>query len=175
MAQYAKTNKPGRKRGRGFASAGKLVQPQIRKVGESRGFAAARLMTHWAEVVGADIARLCRPVKVGYGRAGLGATLTILARSAAGPILQAQLPMIRDKVNACYGYNAISQIRITQTAATGFAEAQAGYQAAPAPKPAVSDPAIAKAAEEAASSITDPGLRAALAGLGRHILADRRN
>ena len=85
MADKGYSGKGKRRFGKGFARAGGLVQPQIRKASESRGFAVSRLVTHWAEVVGDDIAALCRPVKVGYGRqGGLGATLTVLARGAVG-------------------------------------------------------------------------------------------
>lgn len=162
---------------KGFAQAGGLVQPQIKRASESRGFAVSRLVTHWAEVVGPDIARLCRPVKVGYARQGMGATLTLLARGAAGPMLQPQLPAIRDRVNACYGYNAVSQIRITQTAATGFGEGQAGFDG-PArrvdDRPASPGPEAQARGAEVADEISDPGLRAALAGLGARVHA-RRN
>ena len=159
-------------RGRGFALAGGLVQPQIRKASESRGFTVSRLVTHWAEVVGEDVARLCRPVKVAYGRTGMGATLTLLARGAAGPMLQAQLPAIRDRVNACYGYTAISQIRLTQTAASGFAEGPAAYGAPTAPRGTAAAPSeeAERAARAATEGVTDPDLRAALAGLGARIL-----
>lgn len=165
------------RRGKGFAQAGGLVQPQIKRASESRGFAVSRLLTHWTEVVGEDIAKLCRPVKVGYARQGMGATLTLLARGAAGPMLQPQLPKIRERVNACYGYNAVSQIRITQTAATGFGEGQAAFsgpsrKAADRPAPP-GQKAEAQGAAEAAE-ISDPGLRAALAGLGARVHA-RRN
>lgn len=161
----------GRGPRRGFASAGKLLQPQIRKVGEARGFAVARLMTHWAEVVGPELARLCRPVKVGYGRGGLGATLTVLARGAAGPMLQARLPELRERVNACYGYNAVGRILVTQTSAHGFAEPQAGW--APAPAAAAPPPPEAvRAAEEATAEIADPGLRAALQALGARVMSN---
>ncbi len=51
---------------------------------------------------------MTRPVKVGYPREGLGATLTLLTRAADAPMVQMQLPVIKDKVNACYGYAAIS-------------------------------------------------------------------
>lgn len=158
------------RRARGFAQAGGLVQAQIRKAGEARGFAVSRLLTHWAEVVGTDIARLCRPVRINYGKGGLGATLTVLARGAAGPILQAQLPDIRARVNACYGYNAVAQIRITQTAAEGFAEPRAGWGGQPdaAPVPA---PEQHAAAADLADGVTDPDLRAALAGLGARVLS----
>jgi hypothetical protein len=147
---------------RGFTRAGGLIQGQIRKAGEQRGFAESRLLTHWAEIVGVETARQCQPVKISYGRGGLGATLTLLAKGAAAPMLQVQLPGIRERVNACYGYNAVARIHITQTAATGFAEPAAPFEHAPAPKPQPSPiPAI--------DEVSDPGLRAALEGLGARI------
>ena len=158
------------RRAKGFAQAGGLVQTQIRKAGEARGFAVSRLLTHWAEVVGQDIARLCRPVRIHYGKGAMGATLTVLARGAAGPILQAQLPDIRARVNACYGYNAVAQIRITQTAAEGFAEPQAGWGGQPAAMPTPA-PEQRAAAADLADGVTDPDLRAALAGLGARVLS----
>jgi hypothetical protein len=172
MTKPTQTYRGGAGRRRGFASAGTLVQPQIRKVGETRGFAVSRLMTHWADVVGSDLATLCRPVKVGYGRGGIGATLTVLARGAAGPMLQARLPELRDRVNACYGYNAVSQIRVTQTSAHGFAEPSAAYGAPPpvyAPTPEA-----CRAAERSAEDISDPELRAALAALGSRVMSPKQ-
>lgn len=166
MTNRYSPKQPPKRRSRGFASAGSLVQARINKAGESRGFAVTRLLTHWTEVVGADLARLCEPVKVGYARkGGFGATLTLLVRGPAGPIVQAQSEMIRARVNACYGYNAISRIRLTQSAAApGFAETQAGYSAKPKAPPEP-PPQV----EAATQDITDPALRAALAGLGARI------
>jgi len=170
MASPPHSSPRPKRRARGFAQAGGLVQARIRKAGEARGFAVSRLLTHWSEVVGADIARLCRPVRVHYGKGGIGATLTLLARGAAGPILQAQLPDIRARVNACYGYNAVAQIRITQTAADGFAEPQAGWGGPPA-APVHPAPEQRAAAADLADGVTDPDLRAALEGLGARILS----
>ena len=125
-------------RRRGFQAAVQPAGPQIRKVGEARGFAVSRLLTHWAEIAGPEIATCARPVKIGYAKGGFGATLTLLTTGPAAPMVQMQLPRLREKVNACYGYNAISRITITQTAPTGFAEGQASF--APAPKPAPKGP-----------------------------------
>jgi hypothetical protein len=163
------TQRPKR-RFKGFARAGGLVQPQIRKAGEARGFAVSRLLTDWAEVVGQDVAKLCRPVKVGYAKGGLGGTLTLLARGAAGPMLQAQLPMIQQRVNACYGYNAVAKILITQTAAEGFAESQTPFSGRPKAD-ASPTPDMHAAAASLADTVADPGLRDALAGLGARVLS----
>ena len=77
---------------------------------------------------------MSRPVKVSYAKGGFGATLTLLTTGAYAPMLQAELPKIRNRVNAVYGHNAISHIRITQTAPMGFSEGRAVFEA-PKTKP----------------------------------------
>jgi hypothetical protein len=158
------------RRRRGFVQAGSLVGAPIRRAGEKRGFAVARVLTHWAEIVGPEIAAVTRPVGIGYPRSGgLGATLTLLTTGAQAPMLQMREPALREKVNACYGYAAISRIRFTQTAAEGFAEGQAAFEAAPATRPAP-DPRAAEQAARLAETVGDAGLREALARLGGHVL-----
>lgn len=163
----------GERRMRGFEAAFGFMQDPVRRAGESRGFAVARLLTHWAEVVGDDLARTTRPVKVSYGREGLGATLTLLTTGAQAPMVEMQKDRIRERVNAVYGYNAIARIHITQTAPTGFAEGQAEFT--PAPKaPPPPDPAILAKAAQTAAPIQDPGLRSALEALAQNILNRRK-
>ena len=165
--------KPTSPRRRGFRRASRLIDERVRQAGEARGFAVSRLLTHWDEIVGPETAALARPIKVGYGRGGMGATLTLLATGAAAPLVQMRLPRIRERVNACYGYAAIGQIRVTQTAAEGlargFSEPPAGF----APAPQQPDPATLERARDAAAPVGDPGLRAALETLGRHVLSRR--
>jgi hypothetical protein len=157
---------------RGFEAASGLVSDRIRAAGEKRGFAVARLLTHWAEIAGEDLARVTRPVKVGYAQGGFGATLTLLTTSAHAPMVQMQLPRLRERVNACYGYNAIARITLTQTAPTGFAEGQTQFAPAPkAPAPPPPDPEVTARAAETAGGIRDDGLRTALEALARNILS----
>ncbi len=163
-----------RRHSRGFESAAGLLQDRIRSAGETRGFAVARLLTHWAEVVGDETAAMALPVKVGFSRDGFGATLTLLTTGASAPLLQMQLPKIRDKVNACYGYNAISKVVITQTAPTGFAEGQVAFTPAPKPAPAAPDPVIRAKARAVAAGVQDETLRAALEALGESVLSRSR-
>jgi hypothetical protein len=160
------------RRMRGFEPAAGLVKEPIRAAGEARGFAVARLLTHWAEVAGTDLAGKTRPVKIGYGREGMGATLTLLVKSAEAPMVQMGLPALKERVNAVYGYAAISRIHLTQTAPTGFAEGQADFAPAAkaAPKP---DPETVARAAEAAVGVGDPTLRAALEMLAQNILTRR--
>ncbi|SLN67786.1 hypothetical protein PEL8287_03758 [Roseovarius litorisediminis] len=157
---------------RGFKRTSTLLQKRIRGASESRGFAQSRLLTHWAEIVGEDIAAIAHPVNVAYGRQGLGATLTVLTTGAQAPMLEMQKEKLRDKVNAVYGYNAISRLRITQTAPTGFAEGQASFahHAPPETKP-LPEPETLKKAAKLVAPVGDTSLREALETLGRNVLS----
>lgn len=163
------TNTHSARRGKGFRRTAALVEPRVKNASAKRGFAVARVLTHWAEIVGEEIARAARPVDVKYGREGFGATLTLLVRGAEAPLLEMQKERIRETVNACYGYNAIQKIRFTQTAASGFGEAAEPFEPAPVPPPAVT-----RAAEDAASGVADEALRKALEALGSRILCDAK-
>lgn len=148
---------PPRRRMRGFEPAAALVAPDLRRAAEKRGFAVARLLTDWPEIVGPETAAHTRPVKVTHGK-GMGATLTVLTDGAHAPLVQMQLPRLRERVNAVYGFNAISRIVITQTAAQGFAEGQAQFRPAPPQQPPAPAPEIVARAEEVASRFEDPKL-----------------
>ncbi len=162
-------DRPPTRRMRGFEQTAGLLKERIRSAGETRGFAVTRLLTQWPEIVGPEIAAMAVPVKVGYSRDGMGATLTLLTTGARAPMLEMQKPKIVEKVNACYGYSAISRVVITQTAATGFAEGQVAFS--PAPKAEkIPDPAIRARAAETAGAVQDEGLRAALEALAQNIL-----
>lgn len=162
------------RRMRGFERASGLLAARVRKVGESRGFEVAKLLTHWEEVIGVDLARCTRPVDVSYSRGGFGATLTVLTTGASAPMVQMQTQQMMERVNAVYGYGAIRRIRVTQTAPTGFAEGQAQFAPAPkAEKPGPSAEHRAKAAGSV-SPVEDEGLRQALELLGANILSRKK-
>ena len=81
------------------------------------------------------------------------------AEAHHAPLLQMELPRIRDRVNAVYGFNAIARVTITQTAAQGFAEGQAQFQHRPAtPGPPHATPQATAAAEAIAARFDDPRL-----------------
>ncbi len=163
------TQTQARRFGRGFTQTGSLLSSRLQKATSARGFSQMRLLTHWEEIVGAEIARIAQPLKVSYGRQGLGARLTVLARPAHAPELQMQLPRLKERVNASYGYTAISDIRITQTGeAVGFAEPKSSFEH-DAPRPSLS-PQKAQKLDDMVSNVEDETLRALLQSLGENIL-----
>jgi len=156
---------------RGFKRTSNILGDRIRQAGETRGFAVSRVLTHWEEIAGPDIAKMAKPVKVHYGRSSFGATLTVLTTGSMAPMLEMQKDRLRERVNAAYGYNAISKVLITQTAPVGFADGQRPF-AGPQGEPAERDQKrVAETAARAAEGVQDEGLRAALERLGRGVLS----
>lgn len=176
-----------------FEAAGGLVSAQVRKAGEARGFAVTRLLTHWAEVAGPELARLCRPQRVSYARKGFGATLVLEAPGAAAPLVQMRLDGLRERINAVYGYAAIARIQLVQgaglAAVTGMAEGQARFDGPGAGMPRGMDGALrsdnlalpsraglarARAVVDGLTDgVADAGLKAALDRLARNVLGRR--
>jgi hypothetical protein len=160
---------------KGFSRTSSLLRERIRKASESRGFAESRVLTHWADIVGADIASICQPVDVKYSRQSFGATLTVLTTGAQAPMLEMQKETLRTRINAAYGYNAITHMRITQTAPTGFAEGQAQFGAAPKVEKPKPDAATCAEAAEVAAPVGDDDLRQALERLAQNVISKNKN
>ncbi|MFZ5964511.1 DUF721 domain-containing protein [Thalassococcus sp. BH17M4-6] len=157
---------------KGFARTSSLLQGQIRRASESRGFAQSRVLTHWPEIAGEDVAAISRPVDISYAKGGFGATLTLLTTGAQAPMLEMQKEQIRAKVNAVYGYNAIARVRVTQTAATGFSEGRVSFEHRPkAAADTAPPPEVVSRARETAKGVSDDGLRAALERLATNVIS----
>jgi hypothetical protein len=168
-----------------FEAAGALVGRTIRKAGEVRGFAVTRVLTDWAELAGPELARLCRPVRVSYGRGSLGATLVIETPGAAAPLVQSRLDGLKARINAAYGYAAIARIQLQHgglAVLDGMAEATTPFAGAPVAGRGSyrsdnlanpSDRALAQARALAGAltdGVADEGLKAALDRLAVNVL-----
>jgi hypothetical protein len=171
MAEQKAPGKPKDARtARGFTRAGPLIAPQMRTAAAKRGFAQARLAALWPEIVGAEIAALCRPLKLTAVRGPAGGLLTLAVAGAQATKLQMLLPVLRERMNAALGPGTVGRIQLTQVAAAGFAEPAALYRPPPAPPPAPPSADVGAVAGEL-SSIGDPALRAALETLARNVLS----
>jgi hypothetical protein len=156
--------------GRGFTRAAAALTPALRAAAGARGFAEHRLLTDWDAIMGPELARLCRPVKVDHrprkGAEGLGGALVVAAEGAAAMEAAHLAPQIIERVNRAYGYRAVARLRVAQNGAGWGALAE---DAAPwsGPPPA----AFASPPSPAICAIADEGLRAALARLETNIRA----
>lgn len=176
--QRGATPKPvstAKRRRRGFEAAASLLKQPVRKISETRGFALSTLLTGWDEIAGPNLAPLCRPVKVGYSKTGVGASLTLLTSGPHAPLVDMERETLRQRVNAAYGYNAISRIVIAQTAPGGFSEGAAQFETRkPAQTGAAKDETACALAAQAAAVINDTDLRSAIERLGANILTRKR-
>ena len=175
IPQHGNRTDSPKRTARGFRSAASQARRAVDTVAGSHGFAEADVLLRWAEIAGADLAARCRAVKVSYaGAKTLGATLVVQTEGARAPEIEHLAPKIIERVNRFYGYRAIGRLKITQSTGldrpTGFAEPQAEFAG---PETAPTDTDRARAADLTAA-IETPGLRAALAQMGAHVLAQDR-
>lgn len=81
----------------------------------SRGFAEAGLITHWAEIVGPDIARGCQPDKLRFPKGERhDGTLILRCLGALALEIQHQTPHLLERINGYFGYRAIARVQIVQ-------------------------------------------------------------
>jgi hypothetical protein len=159
----------------GFARTSKLLEGWIRQTTESRGFSQSRVLTHWEEIAGSDMAAISRPTEISYGKGGFGATLVLLTTGANAPIVEMQREQIRARINAVYGYNAITRIRVTQTAVSGFSDGKVDFQHRRKDTgPRQPSPQAQAQAREVAEGVGDEGLRLALERLAANVITKSR-
>lgn len=128
-------------------------------------------MSDWPTIVGSEIAAFTEPVKISHTHKEMGATLILLTAGARGPILQMQVPKIIERVNSCYGFDAIEKIKFVQTSPQWHRRrVDGGGQLAVEVTEDDANKAIL-----AAQGIQDDNLREALESLGRRIFARQRH
>jgi hypothetical protein len=76
------------------------------------GFRNPTLVTHWAEIVGAEVARVCQPVKLSEGPSG--GVLTLKAEPGASLFLQHESRVLCEKINAYLGRSLVARLRFVQ-------------------------------------------------------------
>lgn len=167
---YQQHEPDAKRKSRGFEPISSFAQDSLRTFALKRGFAITRLMSDWPAIVGSDIAAFTEPVKISHTHKEMGATLTLLTPGARGPILQMQVPQIIERVNSCYGFDAIEKIKFVQTSAVMPRRRGTGGSWS---APEVTEDDVNKA-NLAARGIQDDELRAALESLGRRIFARHR-
>lgn len=117
------------------------------------GFVQGAVVHRWGEIVGERYARVSLPESIRFpqGRKS-GGTLTLLVESAHAPLIQHLAPMIMEKVNAFFGYGAISKVVFRQ----GKVPQPEKAPARPKPRP------VPKEIGEGLREIADPELRTLL-------------
>ncbi|MEZ5822909.1 MAG: DciA family protein [Xanthobacteraceae bacterium] len=130
-----------------------------------QGFAARELVTRWAEIAGADIARHAEPVKIQWPRPVEGqpqepATLVLRVEGPAALEIQHRSDVLLERVNRFFGWHAVGRLALRQAPLSR-------RERPPRPKPPDSK-AVAEVARTL-SAVEDEALKDALARLGAAI------
>lgn len=123
------------------------------------GFIQSAIVSRWKEIVGERYAKVSLPESIRFptGKKA-GGTLTLLVEGAHAPLVQHLGPMIIERVNRFFGYQAIAQIAFRQGRLPAVPRLERGKTA---PVPAELG--------EGLRAIADPELRACLESLAGHI------
>jgi hypothetical protein len=146
--------------------------PQLtRKAFEKYGFASTALLTDWPSIVGEDVASYTAPERLKWPR-GVealdevepengqrpGATLVVRVDGPRAIELQHRAQQIIERINATFGYRAVSELRFVQAPIENRGSSN---RRPPAPQPSEGE---AEDPNEL-TSISDEALRKALARL----------
>ena len=124
------------------------------------GFAQADVLSHWPEIMGAELAKTCIPERIRWPKPGelsnaRGATLSVKAYAGEALTVQYAVPQMLEKLNSFLGHGAITSIKISSS--------YSARKPVEAPKPAtVASPAL----RAKLSPISDDALQASLLHLG---------
>ena len=81
-----------------------------------KGLGYGKLVTEWRQIVGSDLGEATAPVKLSFPRGErTDATLTLDVVPARAIEVQHALPQLIERVNAVFGYRAVSRIKIVQS------------------------------------------------------------
>ena len=164
----AKTERDKARRGGSLRPVAAMVPRITGRAFGRRGLAEAGLIAEWPEIVGAELAAVCRPQRLSFPRRDRRGEGTLGLRVALGhaTVLQHLEPLIVERVNGFFGYRAVARLRLHQ-APLPPQRPVAREEAAPLP-------AAAEAELDARlDSIGDSQLRGALQRLGRALLQAR--
>ena len=142
--------------------AGDIVGQVGDKAFRRFGFVQSSVVSRWKDIVGERYAKVSCPESIRFptGRKSSG-VLTLSVEGAHAPLLQHIAPMVIERVNRFFGYEAIDRIVFKQ----GRAPA-----AVPAPK-RVEATAVPTELGEGLREIADPELRAVLESLAAKVAA----
>jgi len=157
-------SKPPKMRTNKMKRLSTMIDPMIAPSAKARGFAIGRIVSHWHDIVG-DMSSWCRPDAVSFPRdSRMDGTLRLQIASGRGPQAQAMSDVIIDRVNANFGYRAISRISLVQTLSTPM------QSASPKPAPQLNQTQHdIWTLDDKLKDVKSPELRAALRRLGSSV------
>lgn len=144
-----------------------LANPLLAGSFARQGFASAELVTRWPDIVGAEIALNCEPIKMQWPRTPdtetqEPGTLVLRVEGPASIEIQHMAPQILERVNRFFGFAAVGKLALRQ----------APLARRPRRKRKTPDPEAVKRMAQSLPGIEDEGLKDALARLGASVKSE---
>lgn len=167
-SSYSSSKRDDKRRG-GTRAIGALAPALTKQAIGKRGFTSATILTDWAKIVGAELARQSQPDGLRFPRGRRdGGVLTVRVDGPLATELMHLEPLVIERINGHFGYKAVERLKLIQAPVR---RAGAGGAAKPPPKPKrVLSEAEEEAIEERVAHIADPELRERLKRLGRAVM-----
>ena len=140
-------------------AVGRVAAPILARHG---GGVAARLKAHWGAVVGEDFATIAWPESLARGGA-----LKLRVAAGFGLELQHRAPLLIERIDRFFGHATVSRLVLVQGSLP--------LAPLPPPQPAPLTANERRSLAERLAGVADPGLRAALAGLGEAVAVAARD
>jgi hypothetical protein len=148
------------------------VSKVTRKSCSKKFISVGRILAHWDQIMGEEMAKHAQPIKVQYRkpknrREKPSATLEIATPSAQASLLHYQIDLILERINRIFGERWITAIKFVHIPANSSKKSSFRNQ-----KPRLS--AQEKAELDAVlENISDPEMRLRLESLGQAMLVDK--
>ena len=95
-----------------FKSIGNLIEPLVRKHTEVNVISHAKLLNIWETIVGEDISRKAKPIRIKTVKGGQENILFLGMKGYYMAELSLQKESIIEKINAFFGYQFIKDVRL---------------------------------------------------------------
>ena len=150
---------------RGYARrCGELVGDIAGTTFKRFGFVQGAVVSRWAEIVGERYAKVSTPESIRFpGGKKSGGTLTLSVEGAHAPLMQHLGPLIIERVNRFFGYEAVSRV--------AFRQGRAPNEKSELQRPAAA--AVPAELGEGLRQIADPELRTVLESLAGKLAGSR--
>ena len=164
MVKSGGTGKKGAEAPR--ANRARAVSDMLPSVGGAAfrrfGFVQSSVVSRWSEIVGERYARVSAPESIRFppGKRAAG-VLTLVVEGAHAPMMQHVAPVIVERVNRFFGYEAVERVQFRQ-----------GMVQVAKAKPRTAPPSLRPLPADLGDSlrhVADPELRACLESLARGV------
>ncbi len=98
-----------------FQLISKLLPKLVKATFEKKGFIQAEILLEWDKIVGQEMSQKCTPEKLVFSKGKKTEGILYLnVHISSGLLIEYGSPLIIDKINSYFGYQAVNRLKIKQ-------------------------------------------------------------